>query len=69
MLIETAVSMWGSYKQLDGSVHCIPYYDLHEHYPTNCACHPRQDDECENLFIHNSFDGREDFETGRRKVS
>lgn len=47
----------------------IPQGDIKEHemYP-GCSCRPVQDEINLNLWIHNSFDGREAYETGERKV-
>jgi hypothetical protein len=48
--------------------HCIPVNDLREHVIDDegtCWCQPEFDTEYE-MFIHNSADGREDYEEGRR---
>jgi hypothetical protein len=56
-------------------VHVYPIGDLREHvtigYPKRqCWCEPEIDEGngC-IVVVHNSLDGREDFETGRRKPS
>lgn len=50
--------------------HVMPVDDLREHCPAvDCWCHPTQDDECPNVFVHHALDGREMFETGERKPS
>lgn len=45
-----------------------PLDDLYAHQPMSehCPCNPFWDD---GVLVHNAFDGREDFEEGRRKVS
>lgn len=50
--------------------HVMPIGDLREHETSrDCWCHPVEDEEHEDVFIHTSMDGREAFETGERKVS
>lgn len=52
--------------------HIYPLNDLRPHDTENklsCWCNPFADDERPNLIIHNSMDGREDFETGKRRFS
>lgn len=47
--------------------HVLPINDLREHDETSqCWCKPIYD---EGIYIHNSMDGREKFETGERKMS
>lgn len=47
-----------------------PMNDLKEHvHSMRCWCKPKRDDEDERIIIHNSADGREAFETGKRKLS
>lgn len=58
----------------DGSVlHVYPLDDLRDHETgegVTCWCRPRLEDEgAACIVVHNSMDGREDFETGHRKVS
>lgn len=54
----------------DNEVHIIPRGDLREHISRpDCWCQPYRDDEDPNVFIHDSMDGREPFETGERKPS
>jgi hypothetical protein len=50
--------------------HVYPINDLREHITdgVECWCRPEYDED-ENLVIHNSADGREQFETGERKFS
>lgn len=53
--------------------HIYPVNDLHEHITSamegvdlmSCPCKPTFDAE-HNTIIHNSFDGREQYETGER---
>lgn len=50
--------------------HVIPMNDIQEHIcdvGTTCWCNPTVDED--GVVIHNSADGREDFETGKRRVS
>lgn len=40
--------------------HVLPINDIdHHHESMSCPCNPKVDDECENVIIHNAFDGRE----------
>lgn len=67
--IATVWTVW-AFTPDDGSprqAHCIPDDDLYDHSFDDCTCHPEIGDDGE--YIHNSFDGREAFETGERKVS
>ena len=49
--------------------HVYPLGDLREHVKSvECWCIPTNSNE-ENIFEHNSLDGRESFETGERKPS
>lgn len=60
--------IWGS----GCGMHVIPRGDLREHVSReDCWCHPEHDEESGivPLLIHHSADGREDFESGRRKPS
>ena len=51
-------------------IHVIPINDLREHDATQeCWCKPIEDSECDAVWIHNSMDGREKFETGERLLS
>ena len=46
--------------------HCYPINDTYEHQMSmKCPCMPIEDD---GIVIHNSFDGREAYETGKRKA-
>ena len=51
------------------TAHVIPLNDTRKHQlSAHCWCQPLNDDEFD-VFIHNSADGREKFETGERKPS
>lgn len=52
-------------------LHVIPLNDFFPHVLSQhvCWCHPTIDDENPNLVLHNSADGREDYETGKRKFN
>ncbi|WEF34870.1 hypothetical protein [Pseudoduganella chitinolytica] len=51
----------------DGAVHVMPLGDMHEHETScDCWCGPQEDEY--GVVVHNSFDGREDYEVGSRKV-
>ncbi len=45
--------------------HIVPLNDTADHMDENCPCNPKQETDI-NLWTHNSFDGREEFETGER---
>ena len=50
--------------------HVFPINDLRDHSIENgadCWCKPYEDEE--GVIIHNSMDGREDYETGKRLLS
>jgi hypothetical protein len=50
-----------------GEAHVIPILDLKDHTATeSCWCKPVEDSEQDDLFIHNSMDGREEYEHGRK---
>lgn len=55
----------------DEQWHVVPLNDLREHDSHgDCWCNPTCNDEgIYPLWIHNSMDGREDFETGKRLPS
>lgn len=55
----------------DKEVHVIPEEDIVEHDLSElCSCQPRVEyHQIKNLIIHNSFDGREAFESGTRLPS
>jgi len=51
-------------------LHMFPLGDTRDHLDKNCPCGAAQSDpEIPDMWIHNSFDGREAFEEGERKVS
>lgn len=44
----------------DGEYHVVPINDLKEHdLSSDCWCRPGTDGDYENIYIHNSMDGRE----------
>jgi len=50
--------------------HIVPTGDLRDHdAEKTCWCKPQLDFDRDDVWIHNSLDGREDFETGKRKPS
>lgn len=54
---------------MDDFYHVYPIGDLREHNienGLNCWCKPTQDG---FVIIHNSMDGREDYETGKRRAN
>ena len=51
--------------KVDGN-HVVPVDDLREHSVTDCWCCPTDDD---GIMVHNSLDGREQYERGERRVS
>lgn len=53
---------------MDGRYHVVPTCDDKEHFSLNCSCYPNIDEEL-SIVTHKSFDGREDFENGKRKPS
>lgn len=52
----------------DGDIHVKPQNDIAEHGDENCICHPKlepvnqEDGSIGWMFLHNSFDGRENLE-------
>lgn len=53
-------------------IHVWPINDLREHRLEEdgvCWCNPIEDEEEPNVIVHNSMDGREDYENGKRKLS
>lgn len=57
---------WGIY-QCDNFFHIIPVDEADRHEYEHCTCGPAEGEH--NLIVHQSFDGREKFETGERKPS
>lgn len=56
-------------NDIEERVHVYPPNDLKEHVlkGTRCWCFPEVNEE--GMVIHKSADGREDFETGKRRLS
>lgn len=51
------------------ALHCIPLNDIKVHEldaDGTCWCHPREDNDRADFWIHNSADGRESYEEGRK---
>lgn len=67
--IETG---WEVLRLANKTLHCVPFQDIKPHrlHP-KCECNPylELDENLVEFYIHNSFDGREKFETGERKTS
>lgn len=65
--------MWSilTTKTSDGDVfHVVPDDDVRAHsLSMDCSCRPKVDEEELNVVVHSSFDERELFEEGRRRVS
>lgn len=54
----------------DDGIHITPMDDYRPHdYTSKCWCRPVEDAEEPDMWMHNSLDGREAFETGERLVS
>lgn len=54
----------------NGEHNVMPIADLKDHAASSkCWCSPIQDDVCDDVFTHNSMDGREAFEDGTRLPS
>lgn len=63
------MSHWKSLGATDALPPCVyPLNDLRDHEPDSpsCWCKPFLDD---GILVHNSMDGREQFERGERRVS
>lgn len=63
---EQGLYGWSLARCTNGA-HCIPIGDLQDHMVNDCPCKPVRDED--GLWTHNSFDGREAFETEERKTS
>lgn len=56
--------MWNNEHFMD-TYHVYPIDDLRDHViEKDCWCRP---EDVEGTIVHNSMDGREDYETGKRK--
>ena len=67
MIVGNTQVFWEIFS-LSHSVHNIPANDLKEHVMDKdgtCWCHPKEDDEYVNCWIHNSMDGRENYHTSK----
>lgn len=66
------MSGWCVINGLDwpGTFHVLPINDLRDHKAAQaCYCRPHQDSDASKVWIHNSLDQRERFETWERKPS
>lgn len=52
-------------------LHVVPRNDLYPHVLSfsRCWCHPTVDEDAPNVVVHSSADGREDYETGKRRLN
>lgn len=59
---------WCLERGTDGTYHVVPRKDLATHitYEERCTCEPELN--VDGVVVHNAFDGREEYEQGRRKV-
>lgn len=61
---------WISPMDKQGFTHMVPIDDDSEHrYGDECECNPKRDQDTPHMLVHNSYDGREAYETGYKKVS
>lgn len=49
--------------------HVVPRDDDQPHSFCGCACRPEASEDVPTVIVHNSFDGREAFESGERLPS
>ena len=48
-------------------IHVVPLNDLREHVASkDCWCHPTEDDQWPDIWVHHSMDKREEYEEGRK---
>jgi hypothetical protein len=72
--MSSSYRSWDRGKPREGvcdSIHVVPCNDLKEHVVDDegsCWCEPDYDEE-DNLYIHNSADGRERYENGTRQLN
>lgn len=59
---------WSVYEN-EGKRHVIPTDEIDVHCFERCWCEPTESDVDEDVLVHKSRDGREDFENGVRKRS
>jgi hypothetical protein len=57
---------WGVSVTLSNVAHVYPLNDLRRHSLRDCWCHPLEDD---GVVVHNSLDGREQYQSGERRPS
>lgn len=68
---DTLVRWWTG-KNAAGDVHIVPTNDLYEHHLSGdcpCGVHAEGAHPSEYHWVHDSYDGREAYETGERKKS
>lgn len=62
---------WASVPVIHDGVwrmHSVPVDDLRGHLlAEGCPCGASEDLHADNVFVHNAFDGRENYERGRRR--
>lgn len=66
MIFTKRFGNWGMTTDEDSVPHMVPLDDLQPHLYEDCPCRPELAD---GVTTHNSFDGREDFETLKRLPS
>lgn len=60
----------GPVGDLESDYHVWPMEDLREHVQsTRCWCRPTQDAQDLRVWVHRSMDGRELYESGKRRMS
>ena len=48
-------------------LHVVPLNDLREHAASkDCWCHPTEDGEYPDIWVHHAMDRREEYEEGRK---
>jgi hypothetical protein len=69
-MTEGPITGWGVYENYDATeINVIPENDIKVHlYGSLCKCRPAKtrSDDGRALFVHNSFDGREPYENGKK---
>lgn len=55
---------------MTSNIHVMPVNDLREHVDSpDCWCKPTPAEDEPRVLVHHSMDGREDFETGKRRLT
>ena len=64
------ITGWGVYENADGTeINVIPENDVKRHiYGDMCKCRPTKEaaDDGTPMYVHNSYDGREAYENGKK---